>query len=151
MRLLLFFATNVAVLIVLWLVTSLLGVDRYLTEQGMNYPALLAFCAVFGFGGSFISLLISKWVAVRSTGAVVVAQPSNDVESWLVQTVAHQAQAAGIGMPDVAIFPSESPNAFATAPIERAPRAACATCRGARKQRRSFSRTSALLATAAWD
>jgi heat shock protein HtpX len=114
MRLLLFFATNVAVLIVLWLVTSLLGIDQYLTQQGLNYGALLAFCAVFGFGGSFFSLMISRWIAKRSTGAVVIGPPRSDTESWLLQTVAHHAQAAGIGMPEVAIFPSDTPNAFAT-------------------------------------
>ena len=114
MRILLFFATNVAVLLVLWFVTSLLGVDRYMSEQGLDYGMLFAFCAVFGFGGSFISLWMSKFVAKRATGAHVIGQPSNDAEAWLLQTVAHQAQAAGIGMPEVAIFPSDSPNAFAT-------------------------------------
>jgi heat shock protein HtpX len=69
---------------------------------------------VFGFGGSFISLALSKWMAKRMTGARVIEQPSNDAEAWLVQTVSHQAQAAGIGMPEVAIFPSDQPNAFAT-------------------------------------
>ena len=115
-RVVLFIATNIAVLVVLAIVTNLLGLDRFLDEQGvdLNYGTLFGFCAVFGMGGSFISLLISKWMAKRMTGAVVIEQPRNDAESWLVQTVSHQAQAAGIGMPEVAIFPSDSPNAFAT-------------------------------------
>ncbi len=114
MRILLFVATNIAVMLVLWFVTSLLGVDRYMSEQGLDYGALFAFCAVFGFGGSFISLWMSKFVAKRSTGAEVITQPRSDGEAWLLQTVGHQAQAAGIGMPEVAIFPSDAPNAFAT-------------------------------------
>lgn len=115
-RVFLFIATNIAVLVVLAIVTNLLGLDRFLDEQGvhLDYPALFGFCLVFGMGGSLISLLISKWMAKRMTGAVVIEQPSNDAEAWLVQTVSHQAQAAGIGMPEVAIFPSDSPNAFAT-------------------------------------
>ena len=115
-RVVLFIATNIAVLVVLAVVTHLLGLDRFLDEQGsdLNYGTLLGFCAVFGMGGSFISLFISKWMAKRMTGAVVIEQPRNAAESWLVQTVSHQAQAAGIGMPEVAIFPSDSPNAFAT-------------------------------------
>lgn len=115
-RVVLFIATNIAVLVVLAIVTHLLGLDRFLDEQGtdLNYGTLLGFCAVFGMGGSFISLFISKWMAKRMTGAVVIEQPRNSAESWLVQTVSHQAQAAGIGMPEVAIFPSDAPNAFAT-------------------------------------
>jgi heat shock protein HtpX len=116
MRVVLFIATNLAVLLVLSIVLRLLGVDRILAENGvdLNLGALLAFSAVFGMGGSFISLLISKWMALRATGARVIDQPANDTEAWLVQTVSHQAQAAGIGMPTVAIFPSDTPNAFAT-------------------------------------
>ena len=84
--------------------------------QGINLdiPALLVFCAVFGMGGSFISLAISKWMAKRSTGAKVIEEPANDTERWLVATVQRQAEQAGIGMPEVAIFPSPAPNAFAT-------------------------------------
>ena len=87
-----------------------------LDEQGvdLDYGNLLVFAAVFGFGGSFISLGLSKWMAKRTTGAQVIESPSNDVEAWLVQTVGHQAQAAGIGMPEVAVFDSPQPNAFAT-------------------------------------
>ena len=113
-RVFLFVLTNVAVLFVLSIAARLLGVDRFLTDQGMNFGALLGFCAVFGMGGSVISLLISKWMALRATGATLIEQPRNEVEAWLLQTVGHQAQAAGIGMPQVAIFPSDAPNAFAT-------------------------------------
>ena len=115
-RIFLFLATNIAILVVLSIVLNLLGVDRVLDEQGvdLDYGNLMVFAAVFGFGGSFISLAISKWMAKRTTGAVVIEQPRNDVEAWLLQTVGHQAQAAGIKMPEVAVFPSDQPNAFAT-------------------------------------
>ena len=113
-RVFLFVLTNVAVLFVLSIAARLLGVDRFLTDQGLDFGALLGFCAVFGFGGSLISLLLSKWMALRATGATVIAQARNDAEAWLLQTVSHQAQAAGIAMPQVAIFPSDAPNAFAT-------------------------------------
>jgi heat shock protein HtpX len=92
----------------------LLGADLYLTQQGYNYQALLIFSAVFGMGGAFISLAISKWSAKRSTGARVIEQPADETERWLVSTVERQARQAGIGMPEVAIFPSPEPNAFAT-------------------------------------
>jgi len=115
-RIFLFLLTNIAIIIVLSIVLSLLGVEGILDEQGvdLDYESLLVFAAVFGFGGSFISLGLSKWMAKRTTGAQVIDQPKNDVEAWLVRTVSHQAQAAGIGMPEVAIFPSNDPNAFAT-------------------------------------
>jgi heat shock protein HtpX len=113
-RVFLFVVTNLAVLVVLGIAAHVLGVDHFLTANGLNLGALLAFSAVFGMGGSFISLVISKWMALRSTGAVVIEQPRSDDETWLLQTVGHQAQAAGIGMPQVAIFPSDAPNAFAT-------------------------------------
>jgi heat shock protein HtpX len=111
-----FLLTNIAVLLVLSLVLQLLGVQGYLdkTGTGLDYWNLLVFAAVFGMGGSFISLLISKWMAIRMTGAHVIEQPRGELESWLVQTVSHHAQAAGIGMPQVAIFDSPDPNAFAT-------------------------------------
>ena len=113
-RVFLFVATNLAILILLGIVTTLL--QGYLHAQGIDFPqmSLLLFAAVFGMGGSFISLAISKWMALRSTGAQVIEQPANEAEQWLVETVRQHAQAAGIGMPQVAIFPSESPNAFAT-------------------------------------
>lgn len=114
MRTLLFVATNIAIMLVLWIVIQLLGLDQALTEQGFATGPIFAMCAIFGMGGSFISLQLSKWMAKRATGARVIEQPANDAEAWLVQTVSHQAQAAGIGMPEVAIFPSDAPNAFAT-------------------------------------
>ena len=115
-RVLLFIATNLAIIIVLSITLRLLGVDRILDEQGagLNFNALLIFAAVFGFGGSLISLMISKWSAKRMVGAHVIEQPSNQTERWLVDTVARQAQMAGIGMPEVAIYNSPEMNAFAT-------------------------------------
>jgi len=115
-RIILFLATNLAVLLVLSIVLRLLGVDRILDESGsnINYEALLVLSLVIGFGGSFISLAISKWMAKRSTGARVITQPANATESWLIATVQRQAQAAGIGMPEVAIYDAPDMNAFAT-------------------------------------
>lgn len=115
-RILLFIATNIAVLFVLSIILSLFGVQGILDEQGsgLNTQALLIFAAVFGFGGSIISLLISKWSAKRMTGAQVIEQPSNPTEQWLVSTVRRQAEIAGIGMPEVAIYRSNDVNAFAT-------------------------------------
>ncbi len=113
-RIFLFLATNIAVMLVLSVVASLLGVDRYLTANGLNLPALLAFSAIFGFGGSFISLFMSKWLAKRSTGATVITQPRNSAEAWLLATVERLARAAGIGMPEVAVYDAPDPNAFAT-------------------------------------
>jgi heat shock protein HtpX len=115
-RVFLFLATNIAVLLVLAIVLNLLGVDRILDEQGVDLDlgALLVFAAVFGFGGSFISLAISKWSAKRMTGARVITQPSSQVERWLFDTVQRQAREAGIGMPEVAVYDAPEPNAFAT-------------------------------------
>jgi heat shock protein HtpX len=113
-RVFLFLITNIAVLVVLSVVASLLGVNRYLTQNGLNLEALLGFAAVFGMGGAFISLLLSKWMAKRATGAYVITQPRTPGESWLLATVQRQAQMAGIGMPEVAIFDAPEPNAFAT-------------------------------------
>jgi heat shock protein HtpX len=113
-RVMLFLATNFAVVIVLMLITSLLGVNQWFTQQGLNYEALLVFAAVFGMGGAFISLLISKPMAKWSMGVQVIDQPRNASESWLLATVQRQAQAAGIGMPEVGIFQAPEPNAFAT-------------------------------------
>ncbi len=115
-RILLFLATNIAVIAVLSIVLSLLGVSGILDEQrvGIDYGSLLVFAAVFGFGGSLISLVISKWMAKSLTGARVIVTPRNEVENWLVHTVQRQASRAGIGMPEVAIFDSAAPNAFAT-------------------------------------
>ncbi len=115
-RVALFIATNLAVILVLSIVLRLLGVDSILDEKqvGIDYKALLILSAVIGFGGSFISLAISKWMAKRSTGARVITQPSNSAESWLLATVQRQAREAGIDMPEVAIYDAPDMNAFAT-------------------------------------
>jgi len=115
-RVFLFLATNIAILVVLSITLRLLGVDRILDQQGVNLDlrALLIFSAVFGMGGSFISLAMSKWTAKRMTGAEVIDKPRNEAEAWLVDLVSRQAQAAGIGMPEVAIYDSPDMNAFAT-------------------------------------
>ena len=112
-RILLFLATNLAVVLVLSVSASLLGVNRFLTANGLNLPMLLAFAALMGFGGAFISLWLSKPIAKWSTKARVIAQPANATEAWLLETVAAQARKAGIGMPEVAVYEGE-PNAFAT-------------------------------------
>jgi heat shock protein HtpX len=113
-RILLFLATNLAILVVLSVVVQVLGLDRYLAAQGGSLGGLLAFAAVFGFGGSFISLAISKWMAKRTMGVRIIDQPRNASEQWLVETVRRLAQQVGIGMPEVGIFESPEPNAFAT-------------------------------------
>ncbi|MDH5456533.1 MAG: protease HtpX [Gammaproteobacteria bacterium] len=115
-RVALFIATNLAVVFVLGIVLRLLGVDQMLAESGsgLNYEALLIMSVVFGFGGSFISLAMSKWMAKRSTGAKVITQPANNTEAWLVATVQRLANAAGIDTPEVAIYDAEDMNAFAT-------------------------------------
>ncbi|MDP1932410.1 MAG: protease HtpX [Gammaproteobacteria bacterium] len=112
----LFLMTNLAIILVLSITLRLLGVERILDEQGagLNLNNLLVFASVFGFGGAFISLAMSKWIAKRTTGARVINQPANSTEQWLMETVRRQAQAAGIGMPEVAIFDSPQVNAFAT-------------------------------------
>ncbi|WP_293396690.1 protease HtpX [Nevskia sp.] len=110
----LFLLTNIAIMLVLSVVVSLLGGDRFLTQNGLNLGSLLIFSAVFGMGGSFISLAMSKWMAKRSTGAVVIEQPKSAAEAWLLATVERQARAAGIGMPEVAVYDAPEINAFAT-------------------------------------
>ncbi|HEY0719952.1 MAG TPA: protease HtpX [Gammaproteobacteria bacterium] len=115
-RVVLFLLTNLAVIFVLSIVTHLLGVDHFLTRRGLDLNMLLIFAAVIGFGGAFISLAISKWMAKMSTGAQVIEQPRNATEQWLVETIRRQAQAAGIAMPEVAIYDSPDINAFATGP-----------------------------------
>lgn len=116
MRIFLFLATNFAVLLLVGVVFNLLGLQGVLAQNGvdLNLGALLVMCAVFGFGGSLISLFLSKWMAKRSTGAYVIEQPRNREEQWLLDTVRELAAEAKIGMPEVAIFPSEASNAFAT-------------------------------------
>jgi heat shock protein HtpX len=111
----LFLLTNLAILIVLSITLRVLGIDRVLDERGgLDFNALLGFAAVIGFGGAFLSLAMSKWLAKRATGARVIAMPANGTERWLTDTVRRQADAVGIGMPEVAIYDSPAPNAFAT-------------------------------------
>ena len=113
-RVALFLATNVAVLLVLSVVMRVFGIDQMLAQNGQDPRALLMMAAVFGFGGAFISLAMSKWMAKRSMGVKVIAQPGNAREVWLLETVQRQATAAGITMPEVGIFESPEMNAFAT-------------------------------------
>jgi heat shock protein HtpX len=113
-RIFLLVVTNLAVMLVLSIAANLLGLDRYLAARGQDFGGLLVVAAFFGFGGAFISLAISKWMAKRSMGVRVITQPANATEQWLVNTVRTQAQQAGIAMPEVGIFDSPQPNAFAT-------------------------------------
>lgn len=114
-RIFLFLLTNIAVLAVINITLRVLGVDRWLDESGgINFSALLVLSAVIGFSGSIVSLLMSKWMAIQSTGAHVIEHPQDPTERWLVDTVRRQAQAVGIGMPDVAIYDAPDVNAFAT-------------------------------------
>ncbi len=112
-RIVLFLATNIAVLVVLSVVLNVLGVGQFLTAEGIDVTSLLVFSAVIGFGGAIISLLISKWMAKMSTGARVIDGSEGTTEYWLVSTVKKLADTSGIGMPEVAIF-AGAPNAFAT-------------------------------------
>ena len=114
-RIALFLGTNIAVLLLLSIVCHLLGVDQMAAAQGFGgSTGLLVYAAVFGMGGAFISLAMSKWMAKMSTGARVIEQPANDTERWLLDTVRRHAQNAGIGMPEVAIYDAPEMNAFAT-------------------------------------
>jgi heat shock protein HtpX len=113
-RIMLFLVTNLAVVFVLSIAMRLLGIDQYIAAQGGSADGLLVFAAVFGFGGAIISLLMSKWSAKRMMGVRIIEQPRDAVETWLVETVRRQAREAGIGMPEVGIFDSPDPNAFAT-------------------------------------
>jgi heat shock protein HtpX len=112
----LFLLTNLAIIIVASISLRLLGVESILANNGvdLNLSALLIFCAVFGFAGSFVSLLLSKFMAKRSSGTQIIEQPQNEQERWLMQTVAELAKKADIGMPEVGIFPAQQSNAFAT-------------------------------------
>ena len=112
-RIALFLLTNLAVMLVLSITASLLGVNKWMTSQGLNFGSLLIFCALFGFGGAFISLFLSKPLAKWSTGARVIDGSEGSTEYWLMSTVAKLAARAGIGMPEVAVYEGE-PNAFAT-------------------------------------
>ena len=115
-RIFLFLVTNIAIMVVLSITLRILGVDSLLAQNGsgLNINALVIFSGVFGFGGAFISLAISKWMAKRMTGAVVINNPTTNIEKWLMETVEKQSKIVGIKMPEVAIFPSNQMNAFAT-------------------------------------
>ena len=115
-RIFLFLLTNIAIMVILSITLRILGVDSLLMQNGsdLNINALVIFSGVFGFGGAFISLAISKWMAKRMTGAKVISNPSNNLEKWLIDTVEKQASIVGIKVPEVAIFPSNQMNAFAT-------------------------------------
>lgn len=115
-RIALFLATNLAIVLVLSVTMRLLGVEPYLTAQGLNLTSLLVFAAIMGFGGSLISLAISKWMAKRAMGVQVIEAPSNATEAWLIDTVRKYSSEAGIKMPEVGIFHSPEVNAFATGP-----------------------------------
>lgn len=115
-RIALFLATNLAIVAIASITLNLLGVDHYLQNNGvdLNLTSLLIFCAVFGFAGSFVSLLLSKWLAKKGTGTQIIKQPRNNDEQWLISTVADLAKKAGIKTPEVGIFPAQESNAFAT-------------------------------------
>ncbi|HEX7052728.1 MAG TPA: protease HtpX [Burkholderiales bacterium] len=112
-RVFLLIATNLAVMLVLSIVVSVLGFDRWLAAEGIDYVSLLWFSAIFGFGGAFVSLLMSKWIAKMSVGAQTIDGSEGSTQYWLVQTVHRLADQAGIGRPEVAIYDGP-PNAFAT-------------------------------------
>jgi heat shock protein HtpX len=114
MRIALFLATNIAVLVVASIIFNLFGLNQFTAQYGVDYTGMLVFCALFGFGGAFVSLALSKWMAKRATGAYVIEQPRNEAEKWLVDTVRRQAEKSGIGMPEVAIYDAPEINAFAT-------------------------------------
>ncbi len=113
-RMLLFLATNMAVLLLASVTLNILGVGNYMSHQGLNLGSLLAFCAVFGFAGSLVSLALSKPMAKMSTGTTIIEQPRSPREQWLVDTVRELSEKAGIQMPEVGIFPTPEANAFAT-------------------------------------
>jgi len=114
MRIILFLATNLAVILVASITLSLLGVGSYITNQGLDFGNLMAFCLVFGMAGSVISLLMSKFMAKRGMGVQIIKEASNADEQWLLSAVKELSQKAKIGMPEVGIFGSPQPNAFAT-------------------------------------
>jgi len=122
-----FLITNLAVLVTLSAAAHLLGVDRFITAQGMNFTGLLGFAVVFGFGGAFISLFMSKWTARMAVGAQVIETPRTATERWLLDTVRRQAERAWIGMPEVAVYEAEDINAFATGWNRRAALVAVST------------------------
>lgn len=117
-RIALFILTNIAVLAVAAVVLNLLGIDRMVLDAAggyaLNYTGLFIFSAIFGFGGALVSLFLSKWMAKRATRTRIIDAPANETETWLVDTTRQLARSAGIGMPDIGIFPAPEPNAFAT-------------------------------------
>jgi len=117
-RIALFMLTNLAVLAVAGVVLNLLGIDRMVLDAAggyaLNYTGLFIFSAVFGFGGAFVSLFLSKWMAKRATRTRIIDKPSNETETWLLETTRQLARSAGISTPEVGIFPAQEPNAFAT-------------------------------------
>lgn len=113
-RIALFVATNLAVILLLTCVCHVLGIDQWAAQRGMGIGGLIVFASVFGMGGAFISLAISKWTAKMSTGAKVITEPRNESERWLLETVRRHAEKAGIGMPEVAVYDAPEMNAFAT-------------------------------------
>jgi heat shock protein HtpX len=115
-RIFLFVVTNLAIVLVLSIVAQVTGLDAWLAQQGGSLGGLLVFAAFFGFSGSLISLAISKWMAVRAMGVQIIHQPASADEQWLLATVRSLADKAGVGMPEVGIFDSPQPNAFATGP-----------------------------------
>jgi heat shock protein HtpX len=115
-RIFLFVVTNLAIVLVLSIVAQVTGLDAWLAQQGGSLGGLLVFAAFFGFSGSLISLAISKWMAVRAMGVQIIHQPGSADEQWLLATVRSLADKAGVGMPEVGIFDSPQPNAFATGP-----------------------------------
>src|SRR4029079_8869488 len=115
LRIILFLATNLAIMLVLSAVVTIFGLDRWAyAHSGMNLQGMLLLCAVFGMGGAFISLALSKTLAKMSVGAQVITEPRGEAEQWLINTVRQHAQNAGIGMPDVALYEAPEMNAFAT-------------------------------------
>jgi heat shock protein HtpX len=115
-RIVLFILTNLAIVLVLSVAAQLTGLDAWLARQGSSLGALLAFAAFFGFSGALVSLALSKWIAKRAMGVRVIEAPAGPGEQWLIDTVRTLAQRSGVGMPEVGIFESEQPNAFATGP-----------------------------------
>jgi heat shock protein HtpX len=114
MRIILLLATNIAVMVVFSIVFNVLGLNQFTAQYGIDYTGMLVFCGLFGFGGAFVSLALSKWMAKRATGAYVIVEPRNEAEAWLLATVRRQAEKSGIGMPEVAIYDAPEINAFAT-------------------------------------
>src|ERR1700754_1266117 len=115
-RIALFVATNLAVILLLTCVTHVLGIDQWAAQRGMGIGGLIVFASIFGMGGAFISLAISKWMAKMTTGAKVITDPRTESERWLLDTVRRHAEKAGIGMPEVAVYDAPEMNAFATGP-----------------------------------